>query len=214
MATVAQAAIGAGAIIAAGVLEELTHAIAARPWAVKQRANWRRVEIIHELPETTPESVDKWINLAPFFVGLAALASLYLGWGLPPLSDETVLLYIAWAWFTTPSLTDLQEAFADGVAGDGWADERYRGAWVGLSIESVGLLLAFGKDELLQLMFGHPTAAFGVSERLIADAYLTRAAVLISIAGGLWVFIRIWLAERDTDSAECGLFMRTDEKPQ
>jgi len=198
MVTVAQAALGGGAIIAAGVLEELTHAIAARPWATRQRAHWRRVEVIHELPESTPESVDKWINFAPFFVGLAALGLLYLGQELPPLSRETVLLYVAWSWYTVPSLTDVQEALGDGVAGDGWADPRYRGAWMGLTIESVGLLLAFGWDEIHGLVFGaaplfqagRPTQAY------IGMVYLQRAAVAISIAGALWVFIRITLAER------------------
>jgi len=198
MVTVAQAALGGGAIIAAGVLEELTHAAAARPWATAQRAHWRRVEVIHELPESTPASVDKWINFAPFFVGLAALALLYLGRGLPPLSRETVLLYVAWAWYTTPSLTDVQEAFGDGVAGDGWADPRYRGAWMGLTIESVGLLLAFGWDELHTLVFGPmPLYHAGApTQAYVGMAYLHRAAVAFAIAGALWAFIRIELAER------------------
>jgi len=198
MVTVAQAALGGGAIIAAGVLEELTHAAAARPWAIRQRAHWRRVEVIHELPESTPESVDKWINFAPFFVGLTALALLYLGQELPALSRETVLLYVAWSWYTVPSLTDVQEAFGDGVAGDGWADPRYRGAWMGLTIESVGLLLAFGWDEIHSLVFGaaplfhagQPTQAY------LGMAYLQRAGVAIAMAGALWVFLRIELAER------------------
>jgi len=198
MVTLAQAALGGGAIIAAGVLEELTHAVAARPWAVRQRANWRRVEVTHELPESTPASVDKWINFAPFFVGLAALALLYLGRGLPPLSRETVLLYVAWSWYTVPSLTDIQEAMGDGVAGDGWADPRYRGAWMGLTIESVGLLLAFGWDEIHNLVFGGAPLfhAGGPTQAYIGMVYLQRAAVAISMAGALWVFIRIELAER------------------
>jgi hypothetical protein len=198
MVTVGQAALGGGAIIAAGVLEELTHAAAARPWAVSQHADWRRVEVIHELPESTPESVDKWINFAPFFVGLAALALLYLGRGLPPLSRETVLLYVAWSWYTVPSLTDVQEALGDGVTGDGWADPRYRGAWMGLTIESVGLLLAFGWDELHTLLFGGvPLFEAGApTQAYVGMAYLHRAAVAVSIAGALWVFVRIELAER------------------
>lgn len=212
MVSVAQAALGGGAIIAAGFLEELTHAVAARPWAVRQRADWRRVEVIHELPESAPQSVDKWINFAPLLVGLAALALLYLGWGLPALSDETVLLYVAWAWFTTPSLTDVQEAVGDGVAGDGWADERYRGAWVGLTIESVGLLLLYGWDEIVTLAFGRgavAVTAFGVTDAFVAAAYLQRAGAALALAGVVWVFIRIELSKHDTDGERTVEAVRT-----
>jgi len=198
--TVAQAALGGSAIIAAGVLEELTHAVAARPWAVRQRVDIRRVEVEHDLPQSTPATVDKWINMAPLLVGLAALATLYLGWGLPPLSRETILFYAAWAWYTTPSLTDLQEAYGDGVVGDGWADERYRAAWVGLTIESVGLLLCFGWDELHALLFGSDprfVTPGGPTQAAVAQAYLQRAGVAIAIAGAMWAFVRIWLAERE-----------------
>jgi len=207
MVTIAQAALGGGAIMAAGVLEELTHAAAARPFAVSQRVDIRSVAVEHELPADAPrrEAVEKWINMAPMLVGLAALALLYLGVGLPPLSRSTVLLYAAWGWYTVPSLTDLQEAYGDGVAGEGWADERYRGAWMGLSIESVGLLLAFGWDEIHLAAFGADPTLIGVGGATMAYAgmaYLQRAAVLIAIAGGVWVFVRIALAERDNDSGD------------
>lgn len=202
MVSVAQAAIGGGAIMLAGVLEEATHAIAARPWAVRQRANWRRVEVIHELPESTPASVDKWINIAPLLVGLAALALLYIGRGLPPLSDETVLLYVAWGWYTAPSMTDLQEGFGDGVSGNAWEDERYRGAWMGLSIESIGLLLLFGYDEIVSFLYGTAPELFtaaGPTEAYLAIAYLQRAGVAIALGGFVWVFIRIELTKYDID---------------
>jgi hypothetical protein len=201
MATVVQAAAGGGAIIAAGILEELTHAVAARPWAVKQRVDVRRVEIRHELPESTPTAVDKWINIAPLLVGLVALATLYVGRGLPPLSNETVLIYVAWAWYTTPSLTDLQEAFGDGVSGDGWADERYRGAWVGLSIESVGVLLLLGWDEIVAATvgWGESAVVWTASQSYVATAYTQRAGVWLCLAGLVWTFVRIELASRESN---------------
>jgi len=74
--------------VAAGVLEEMVHATAARPWAVRQ--DIRLTGVTTEIPDSCSRKVDIWISLAPFFVGLVALALLYLGIGIPPLTPPSL----------------------------------------------------------------------------------------------------------------------------
>jgi len=104
---------------------------------------------------------------------------------------------VACGWYTTPSLTDLQAALGESSTGDPWDDPRYRGVWMGFSIETVGLLLCFGWDELYTLLGGQP---FGSGLIAPADyalmAYLQRAGVGVAFAGAVWMFVRIELARK------------------
>jgi hypothetical protein len=196
MVSVAGAALGAVAIVAATVLEELTHLVAGRPFAVEQRLE-RRLHVVQEVPEDAPAAVDKWIALAPFLVGLTALALVIAGRGVPPLSDETVLFWVAWAWFTCPSLGDLKAASGNGdYEPQDWSDPRLRAVWAGGTIQSIGMLLTMGVDELVAVV-----AAHAPQYTLYAHAYALRAGILISLAGCLWIFIRLELIERELDKA-------------
>lgn len=192
------AAVGFVAIVGAGIAEELTHAAAARPWAVSQRVGL--AEVRTEIPRGAPAWVDKWINLAPLFVGLAALALLYLGRGLPPLSDETVLLYAAWAWFTTPSLTDLRGAAGVNHEPTDEAVSRYRTAWMCLTIEALGFVLLLAADELAAIIVGRtaPQPALFQPQPLLAVFWLIwYAGVGLMFAGVAWVFLDLCLRKRE-----------------
>jgi hypothetical protein len=197
MVTVLGAAVGALAIVAATVLEELTHLAAGRPWAVRQRIDLHTLHAFQEIPEETSRRVDIWISLAPFFVGLAGMALLVVGRGVPPLSDETVLFWFAWAWFTTPSLTDVKAAAGnnDPEVAD-LSDPKLRATWTGGTIMSVGVLLLYGYDELAEIT-GHlaPELAPWVA------TYGLRGGVWIALAGLIWIFV---LLEFDTDHAPGG----------
>lgn len=199
MVGVVGAAVGALAIIAATMLEELTHAAAARPWAVSQRLEPRKMHVIHELPAERSERVDQWISLAPMAVGLAALALVVLANGVPPLSDDTVLLWIAWAWFTVPSLTDLKSATGNSPDEPQTTDDpRMHAAWMGGTIQSVGLLVLMANDELVALLA--PTAPdLGISI-VELSLYLRRLGIYLSLGGCLWIFIRLELIRRGIDT--------------
>lgn len=183
MVTVETAALGAGAMVLAGVGEELTHAAAARPWAVRQRVTLTTVETV--VVDETPSWVDKWVNFAPLLVGLAALALLYIGHGLPPLTDSTVLFYIAWAWYTTPSLTDVAEAYGERAElrnPDPDAEEKFIIAWKWTSVCVAGLLIMMGADELATLAGLTPrVSAFSVG------LYYEAVRSLLYVGGGMMV---------------------------
>ena len=137
--------------VAAGVLEELVHATAARPWAVSQ--NIRLTGVTTEIPDSCSRRVDIWISLAPFFVGLVALALLYLGIGIPPLTPQTQLAIAAWGYFMLPSLVDLQQAA--GVS-HGQRTGLSKRARRGVTLYCVGWLCMIGGDELGVLLLGSP----------------------------------------------------------
>lgn len=197
MTLVETAAVGGLAIIGAGIAEELTHAAAARPFAVSQQVSLTRVR--SELPADAPTWIDKWINFAPFFVGLFALLILYLGKGLPPLSRSTVLLYVAWAWFTMPSLTDLQGATGATQPTTEEARARYWVAWRCLTVESVGFLLLLGADELTVWIAGSHylrTYPFTVSQSIAVYQTVWLTGIGLMFGAVAWLFIDLWLRER------------------
>lgn len=192
MVTVLGAALGAAAIVAATLIEELTHLAAGRPWAVSQGVTWPECHAVQELRIDAPDRVDIWVSLAPFFVGLAALSLVILGRGVPPLSDETILFWVAWAWYTVPSLTDLKAAAGDSDPDVATlTDPKLRAVWSGLTIVSIGLLSLYGADELGGLV---SLVAPGVAP--IIETYAFRAGVWIPLAGVIWLFVRL---ELDTD---------------
>jgi len=137
--------------VAAGVLEELVHATAARPWAVSQ--NIRLTGVTTEIPDSCSRKVDIWISLAPFFVGLVALALLYLGIGIPPLTPTTQLAIAAWGYFTLPSLVDLQQAAGVSHGQRAGLSKRARR---GVTLYCLGWLCMIGGDELGVLLLGSP----------------------------------------------------------
>jgi len=203
--SVTTAAIGGLAIIAAGVGEELTHAAAAAPFAVRQRIDWRRGEVIHELPEGT-DAVDIWIALAPAVVGVVGIGLWAVGVGLPPLDKAHLLLYIAWAWYTVPSITDIQAAAGVEQAGDGWDDPRYRDAWYGILIQSVGILLLIGGwADLAIWLTGDARILIdplsGQTARLQwqVSSSLRMLGIGLVPAGAAWAFLSVWLRDRRED---------------
>jgi len=139
--------------VAAGVLEELVHATAARPWAVSQ--DIRLTGVTTEIPDSCSRRVDIWISLAPFSVGLVALALLYLGIGIPPLTPTTQLAIAAWGYFMMPSLVDLQQAAGVNV-GTGNRAGLSKRARRGVTLYCVGWLCMIGGDELGVLLLGSP----------------------------------------------------------
>jgi hypothetical protein len=208
--TPAQAAVGGGAIILAGILEELTHAIAARPWAHRQEIDLRKVEVHHEFPSVDdigvdvadPErlrwTLDIWVNFAPGVVGLAALAVLYLGGELPPLTDESVLLYVAWAWYTVPSWTDIREGLTDVEPDHQGVSGRYWAAWQGLTIESLGFILLLGHGLIATALLGVPRLRVGgPNQAWMLSQYLLRAGMWLMFAGVAWIFIRLEFEDWD-----------------
>lgn len=191
------AAVGFAALIGAGIAEELTHAAAARPWAISQRVGL--AEVRTEIPREAPPWVNKWINLAPLFVGLTALGLLYLGRGLPPLSDETVLLYAAWAWFTTPSLTDLRGAAGVNHEPSQEAISRYRTAWTCLSIEALGFVVLLAADELAAIAVGRtePQPRLHEPDPLLAVFWVIwYAGAGLMFAGWGWILLDSWLRSK------------------
>jgi len=201
MVTVATAALGALAIVLAGVVHELTHAAAALPWARSRTIYWRDMQIEQEVPQSLDQKWELWIQFAPLLVGLAALATLYLGVGLPPLSKETVLFYVAWALYTSPSLVDVVEA----AGGETSRRERKpkvlkkktKAAWEGITIESIGLLLLFGQATIFSLLGvaqspPPPVPQGGVP---LGDAY-TGLAMGLAFGGVIYAIAGVELAER------------------
>jgi hypothetical protein len=192
MVSVAGAALGALAIILATVLEELTHLAAGRPWAVRQRLDWPACHAIQELPESTDRRVDVWISLAPLAVGVIAMALVILGRGVPPLSDETVLFWVAWAWFTTPGLSDIKAACGNPDHEiQTLADPELRAAWTGVSISSVGLLLLYGSPTITDAA----TATFDGLLGLTIGVLAYRAGVWVSLAGPAWTLLLLTTAD-------------------
>jgi hypothetical protein len=135
----------------AGVLEELTHAAAARPWAVRQEL--RLTGVTSEIDADCSRKVDIWISLAPFFVGLTVLAALSLSIQIRPLSETTMLGIAAWGYYSLPSLTDLK-----GAAGVSQTEREplSRPARRGVQLFCVGWLCLLGADEVGVLLFGLP----------------------------------------------------------
>jgi hypothetical protein len=198
MVTVFEAALGALAIVLATVLEELTHLAAGRPWAVRQQIDLRSLHTFQEIPEATSRRVDIWVSLAPVFVGLAAMALLILGRGVPPLSDHTILFWFAWAWFTAPSLTDLKAAAGESNPDvQDLSDPELRAAWTGGTIMSVGLLLLYGWDNLASAV---ATVAPDLAPWVAT--YSFRAGVWVPLAGVIWIFISLETAERDASASD------------
>jgi hypothetical protein len=190
--TLLEAGVGAFAIVVATVLEELTHLAAGRPWAVRQRLDIKHLHTIQELPEDCSRRVDVWISLAPLVVGSLAMVLVVVGHGVPPLSDRTILLWFAWAWFTVPSLTDVKAAAGtpDPDVSD-LSDPRLRATWVGGSIMSVGLLLLYGADDLARVVAPvAPDLAPWVAH------YAFRAGVWVPLGGAVWIFARLEFVER------------------
>jgi hypothetical protein len=140
-----------GIFTIAGVAEELTHAAAARPWAVRQDIGWEGVTTT--VPNEMPRGVEVWISFAPFFVGLVVLALLYLNVGVPPLSHEAQLGIVAWGYYTVPSLSDVQQA-----AGADLPERKplSKPARRGIQLYCLGGLLTIGGDELGVLLYGQP----------------------------------------------------------
>jgi hypothetical protein len=197
MVTLLEAAVGALAIVLATGLEELTHLVAGRPWAVRQRIDVRSLHTFQEIPTDTSRRVDIWISLAPFFLGLTAMTLVILGHGVPPLSDHTILFWFAWAWFTTPSLTDLKAAAGTPNPDvQDWSDPRLRATWTGGTITSVGLLLLWGWDDLADAV-----AVVAPDLAPWVATYGVRAGVWIPLAGALWIFIRLELLRRDAEGS-------------
>lgn len=165
--------------VAAGVLEETIHAAAARPWAVSQ--DIRLTGVTTEIPDSCSRKVDIWISLAPFFVGLVALALLYLGIGIPPLTPQTQLAIAAWGYFTMPSLVDLQQAA--GVE-TGQREGLSKRARRGVSLYCLGWLCMIGGDELGVLLLGSPSQT-GLIAR---PAFVAPAVTAQTVASGVfWV---------------------------
>jgi hypothetical protein len=173
--------------VAAGVLEELVHATAARPWAVRQ--DIRLTGVTTEIPDSCSRKVDIWISLAPFFVGLVALGLLYLGIGIPPLTPQTQLAIAAWGYFMFPSLVDVQQAA--GVE-TGQREGLSKRARRGVSLYCLGWLAMIGGDEVGVLLLGpyQPTLTPTIGPRTVASAVfwvgalvaLGSVAILISAA--------------------------------
>jgi hypothetical protein len=165
-----------GVFVVAGVLEEITHAAAARPWAVQQDIRFSGVTT--EVPQDTSRKVDIWISFAPCFVGLVALAGLYLGVGIPPLSHKVQLAIAGWGYFTMPSLVDLQQAAGADI------DEReplVKPARRGVQLYCLGFVLMFGGDELGVFLLGQPT-------RTVAPGVFEPPITAITIASAcLWI---------------------------
>jgi len=198
MVGVVGAVVGALAIILATLLEEATHAVAARPWAVSQRLELRSFHVIHELPADRSPRVDQWISLAPMVVGVVALALVVLADGVPPLSDDTILLWIAWAWFTVPSLTDLKSASGNSPDEVQTTDDpRMHAAWTGATIQSIGFLVLMANDELLTLVA--PLAADVGVPRADVFLWVRRLGLCLSLGGCLWIFVRLELLRRGVD---------------
>jgi hypothetical protein len=165
--------------VAAGVLEELVHASAARPWAVSQ--DIRLTGVTTEIPDSCSRKVDIWISLAPFFVGLVALALLYLGIGIPPLTPQTQLAIAAWGYFTMPSLVDLQQAA--GVS-HGQREGLSKRARRSVSLYCLGWLCMIGGDELGVLLLG-PPAQMGLIPK---PPFISPAVTAQTVASGVfWV---------------------------
>jgi len=162
---------------AAGVLEEMVHATAARPWAVSQEFQIdgllkpQLACVTTEIPDSCSRKVDIWISLAPFFVGLVALALLYLGIGIPPLTPQVQLAVVAWGYFMLPSLVDLQQAA--GVS-DGQREGLSKRARRGVSLYCLGWLCMIGGDALGVLLLGpyQPTQTLTptIGPRTVANA--------------------------------------------
>jgi len=152
----------------------MVHATAARPWAVRQ--DIRLTGVTTEIPDSCSRKVDIWISLAPFFVGLVALALLYLGIGIPPLTPTTQLAIAAWGYFMLPSLTDLQQAAGVDVDVDADAETGKRGlskrARRGVSLYCLGWLCMIGGDEVGVLLLGpyQPTLTPTIGPRTVASA--------------------------------------------
>jgi hypothetical protein len=163
--------------VAAGVLEETIHAAAARPWAVSQ--DIRLTGVTTEIPDSCSRKVDIWISLAPFFVGLGALALLYLGIGIPPLTPQTQLAIAAWGYFMFPSLVDVQQAA--GVE-TGQREGLSKRARRGVSLYCLGWLAMIGGDELGVLLLGAPTQP-GLIPRFVRPAVTAQTVV----SGVFWV---------------------------
>lgn len=192
MVSVLGAALGGLAIIAATVLEELTHLAAGRPWATTQRLALPECHAIQQFGDDTPRRVDVWVAVAPLLVGLTALGLVVVGRGVPPLSDKTVLFWVAWAWFTTPSLTDLKAAAGESQSDVmTLSDAPLRAVWTGVSIVSVGLLLLYGADNI-----GAALAPLAPDLAPWVETYSFRAGVWLPLAGVVWTFVRL---ETDTD---------------
>jgi len=201
MVTVATAAQGAVAIVLAGIVHELTHAAAALPWARSRTIYWREMQIEQEVPQSLDHKWELWIQFAPLLVGLAALATLYLGVGLPPLSKQTVLFYAAWALYTSPSLVDVVEAAGGETSRREEKPEvlkkKTQAAWEGITIESIGLLLLFGQMTIFSLLGvaqspPPPTPQGGVT---LGDAY-TGLAMGLAFGGVAYALVGVELAER------------------
>jgi len=201
MVTVGTAALGAVAIILAGMVHELTHAAAALPWARSRTIYWREMQIEQEVPESLDHKWELWIQFAPLLVGLAALATLYLGVGLPPLSKETVLFYAAWGLYTSPSLVDVVEAAGGETSRreekSNVLKKKTQAAWEGITIESIGLLLLFGQVTIFSLLGvaqspPPPVPQGGVT---LGDAY-TGVAMGLAFGGVAYALVGIELAER------------------
>jgi hypothetical protein len=183
--------------VAAGVLEELVHATAARPWAVSQEfqfdglLNPQLACVTTEIPDSCSRKVDIWISLAPFFVGLVALALLYLGVGIPPLTPQTQLAIAAWGYFMLPSLVDLQQAAGVNV-GTGNREGLSKRARRGVTLYCVGWLCMIGGDELGVLLLGpyQPTQTLTptIGPRTVASAVFWVGALVA--LGSVVILIR------------------------
>jgi hypothetical protein len=203
--SVTTAAIGGGAIIAAGILEELTHVAAAVPFAARQEIDWRHGEVTHEIAEDA-DAADVWIALAPLVVGLVGLGLWAVGIGLPPLDRANLLLYVAWAWYSIPSITDLQAAAGVESSGDGWDDPRYRDAWYGLSAQMIGMLLLIGgwADLAIALTGDAKIFLYQIgSQTDVIQWQVSRALRMLGVglmpAGAAWALLGVWLHDRDND---------------
>jgi len=181
--------------IVAAVLEELVHATAARPWAVSQEfqfdglLNPQLACVTTEIPDSCSRKVDIWISLAPFFVGLVALALLYLGVGIPPLTPQTQLAIAAWGYFMLPSLVDLQQAAGVNV-GTGNREGLSKRARRGVTLYCVGWLCMIGGDELGVLLLGSP-AQLGLIPK---PPFVAPAVTAQTVASGMfWVGVMVAL---------------------
>lgn len=199
---------GAALFVVAGLLEEATHAAAAAPFAVRQRFEWRRLEVVHELPVGDDargvDAVDVWIALAPCVVGLAAAVLAVAGNALPAAEMRNILIYVAWVWYTVPSLTDIQAAAGVEPAGDGWDDPRYRDAWHGILIQCVGILvLAGGWADITVWLLGDAGVVVSPAAGPTATAQfrLSRSLRLLGIAlvpaGAIWALAGVWIYEHN-----------------
>jgi len=173
--------------VAAGALEELVHATAARPWAVRQ--DIRLTGVTTEIPDSCSRKVDIWISLAPFFVGLVALALLYLGIGIPPLTPQTQLAIAAWGYFMLPSLVDLQQA-AGVNAGAGKREGLSKRARRGVTLYCLGWLCMIGGDELGVLLLGSPAQPGLISK----PPFVAPAVTAQTVASGVfWIGVMVAL---------------------